>query len=164
METAEVEQLPAKSEKANASDPKSKEQTPKPEEIGMQRKLYELAVEQLNSTATKLAVIATSKHDSEMVRYASRVFERRHITIEVHAAPINPAAASGPPRPRGRAARQLHRPLGTVRFRAQPPARRLCRGAHHAIRRGFGPWRCVTPLLTCCDALIRPDDGHGGEG
>lgn len=89
---SEVEQLPVKSEKANASDPKSKEQTPKPEEIGMQRKLYELAVEQLNSTATKLAVIATSKHDSEMVRYASRVFERRHITIEVHAAPINPAA------------------------------------------------------------------------
>ncbi len=68
---------------------KSKEPEVEP---GTQRKIYELALEVLNSTATKLMTIAISKHDKDFVRYANRVFERRHITIEVHAAPINPAA------------------------------------------------------------------------
>ena len=39
----------------------------------------------------------------------------------------------------GEQARQLHRALGTVGFRTQPPARRLCRRAHHAIRRRDPP-------------------------
>ncbi|MFN8491890.1 MAG: ATP-dependent DNA helicase [Caldilineaceae bacterium] len=64
----------------NASDDRSEE-----------RKAYELVIEALNSTATKLHTIATSKHDDDFVRYAVRVFDRRHITLEVHAAPINPA-------------------------------------------------------------------------
>jgi ATP-dependent DNA helicase DinG len=57
-----------------------------------ERKLYELAIEALNSTATKILTVATNKRDDEFVRYAVRVFDRRHTTIEVHAAPINPAS------------------------------------------------------------------------
>jgi len=61
------------------------------DERSEERKAYELAIEALNSTSTKLLTVATSKHDSDFVRYAGRVFERRHTTLEVHAAPINPA-------------------------------------------------------------------------
>ena len=56
-----------------------------------ERKAYELAIEALNSTSTKLLTVAVSKRDSDFVRYAARVFDRRHTTLEVHAAPINPA-------------------------------------------------------------------------
>ncbi|MCX6044734.1 MAG: ATP-dependent DNA helicase [Chloroflexi bacterium] len=66
--------------KQSASDDRSEE-----------RKAYEMAIEILNSTSTKLLTIATSKHDDDFVRYAARVFDRRHTTLEVHAAPINPA-------------------------------------------------------------------------
>lgn len=62
------------------------------DEPSEERKLYELGIEALNSTATKLLTVATSKHDGDVVRYAVRVFERRHTTIEVHASPINPAS------------------------------------------------------------------------
>ncbi len=55
------------------------------------RRAYELAMEALSSTATKLLNVATSNRDSDIVRYAVRVFDRRHTTLEVHAAPINPA-------------------------------------------------------------------------
>jgi ATP-dependent DNA helicase DinG len=61
------------------------------EEPSEERKIYELAMEALNSTATKLLTVATNRHDDNFVRYAVRVFERRHTTLEVHAAPINPA-------------------------------------------------------------------------
>ena len=61
------------------------------EEQAEARRAYELAMEALNSTATKLLNVATSNRDSDIVRYAVRVFDRRHTTIEVHAAPINPA-------------------------------------------------------------------------
>ena len=56
------------------------------------RRAYELTLETVNSTARKLLRVATSSFDEETVRYAVRVFERRHITLELHAAPINPAA------------------------------------------------------------------------
>jgi ATP-dependent DNA helicase DinG len=55
------------------------------------RRTYELAMEAVSSTATKVLTIATQKHDSDFVRYAARVFDRRHISLELHAAPINPA-------------------------------------------------------------------------
>ena len=55
------------------------------------RRTYELALEALSSTATKVLTIATQKHDSDFVRYAARVFDRRHVSLELHAAPINPA-------------------------------------------------------------------------
>lgn len=52
---------------------------------------YELAISTVNSTAEKLKAIGSSRKDGTVVRYAVRVFDRRHITLEVHAAPINPA-------------------------------------------------------------------------
>ncbi len=55
------------------------------------RRTYELAIEALNSTANKLLTISTSKRDDDYVRFAVRVFDRRHISLELHAAPINPA-------------------------------------------------------------------------
>ncbi len=53
---------------------------------------YELTVEVVNSTAAKLQRVATSRDDANMVRYAVRLFERRHVTLELHAAPIDPSA------------------------------------------------------------------------
>ena len=53
---------------------------------------YELTVETVNSAATKLSAVATNRYDDKMVRYAVRLFDRRHISIEVHAAPIDPAS------------------------------------------------------------------------
>jgi ATP-dependent DNA helicase DinG len=55
------------------------------------RRTYELALEALSSTATKVLTICTQKHDSDFVRFAVRIFDRRHITLELHASPINPA-------------------------------------------------------------------------
>ncbi len=61
------------------------------DEAAAERKFYELAIEMLNSTSTKLLTVAVSKRDEDFVRYAVRTFDRRHTTIELHAAPINPA-------------------------------------------------------------------------
>jgi ATP-dependent DNA helicase DinG len=61
------------------------------DESSEERKIYELSIEALNSTASKLLTVASSKRDGDLVRYAVRVFDRRHTTLEVHAAPINPA-------------------------------------------------------------------------
>jgi ATP-dependent DNA helicase DinG len=55
------------------------------------RRTYELAIEAVSSTATKILTICTQKHDSDFVRFAVRVFDRRHVSLELHAAPINPA-------------------------------------------------------------------------
>ena len=55
------------------------------------RRSYELALEGLTSVVNKLLAVATNARDENFVRYAARVFDRRHITIELHAAPINPA-------------------------------------------------------------------------
>lgn len=67
-----------------------RQERPEPETAEKNR-YYELAVETINSAANKLAVVATSRRDDKMVRYAQRLFDRRYISIEVHAAPINPA-------------------------------------------------------------------------
>lgn len=56
-----------------------------------ERRLYELAITALNSTADSLATVASSKHDDRYVRYAVRVFDRRYVSLEIHAAPIEPA-------------------------------------------------------------------------
>lgn len=61
------------------------------EEIAEERRAYDLAIEALNSTATKLMTVAVNTHSDTTVRYAVRVFDRRHTTLELHAAPINPA-------------------------------------------------------------------------
>jgi ATP-dependent DNA helicase DinG len=62
------------------------------DEVAEQRRAYDLAIEALNSTATKLMTVAVSTHSATTVRYAVRVFDRRHTTLELHAAPINPAS------------------------------------------------------------------------
>ncbi|MEZ4620937.1 MAG: ATP-dependent DNA helicase [Caldilineaceae bacterium] len=61
-------------------------------EVAEQRRAYDLAIEALNSTATKLLTVAVSSRHESLVRYAVRVFDRRHTTLELHAAPINPAS------------------------------------------------------------------------
>ena len=61
-------------------------------ETAEKNRYYELAVEVVNSTSTKLNTVATDRHDDTTVRYAVRLFDRRHISIEVHAAPIDPSA------------------------------------------------------------------------
>jgi ATP-dependent DNA helicase DinG len=53
------------------------------------RKHYELAIESLNSTASKLQTVASVGDPEKTVRYAARVFDRRHVSIELHAAPID---------------------------------------------------------------------------
>ena len=56
-----------------------------------ERRIYELGIEALNGTATKLLTIAGAGRDEELVRYAVRVYDRRRVSLELHAAPINPA-------------------------------------------------------------------------
>ncbi|MFN8467586.1 MAG: ATP-dependent DNA helicase [Caldilineaceae bacterium] len=63
-----------------------------PEAVAEKNRYYELTVETLNSTATKLSTVATNRFDDKMVRYAVRLFDRRYISIELHAAPIDPAS------------------------------------------------------------------------
>lgn len=58
---------------------------------GEQRAMYELAVEALGSTILKLRAVATAKRDDHIVRYAARIYDRRHVSLELHAAPIDPA-------------------------------------------------------------------------
>lgn len=55
------------------------------------RRIYELGIESLNSAAEKLSTVSTSRHDDVFVRYAVRVFDRRSVSLEIHAAPIEPA-------------------------------------------------------------------------
>ncbi len=85
------QQLKLRSPYANKADDEVAQDGQSMEQVSEARKLYELAIELVNSTATKILTLATSSHDAEMVRYAVRVFDRRHTTLELHAAPINPA-------------------------------------------------------------------------
>ena len=62
------------------------------EDVAQKNRYYELTVETINSTAAKLSAVATNRYDDKMVRYAVRLFDRRYISIEVHAAPIDPAS------------------------------------------------------------------------
>jgi ATP-dependent DNA helicase DinG len=65
------------------------------EDVAQKNRYYELTVETINSAATKLSAVATNRHDDKMVRYAVRLFDRRNISLEVHAAPIDPAGLLG---------------------------------------------------------------------
>ncbi|MEZ4581043.1 MAG: hypothetical protein R3A10_05240 [Caldilineaceae bacterium] len=66
------------------------EQAPSQEEAEELR-AFQLAVEVTGSTARKLLTVATDKHDGDYVRYVTRVFDRRKVTLEIHAVSINPA-------------------------------------------------------------------------
>ncbi len=88
----QLEELAAKMKRKNpyaeSDQQKPKEQL---EAEAEQRRAYELALESLVSAANKLARVATAKFDDSMVRYAQRVFDRRRVTLELHAAPLNPS-------------------------------------------------------------------------
>lgn len=60
------------------------------EEGNEERALYELAVENLASLIDKLRILATERHDGQVVRYAERVLGQRHVRLRLHAAPLNP--------------------------------------------------------------------------
>jgi ATP-dependent DNA helicase DinG len=60
-------------------------------ETAERHRSYELTVTALQSAAENLKAIGSSRKDGAVVRYAVRIFDRRHVTLEVHAAPINPA-------------------------------------------------------------------------
>lgn len=64
-------------------------------DMAEERRAYELGVSALNSAADSLATVATNRHDDVFVRYAVRVFDRRFVSLEVHAAPIEPAELLG---------------------------------------------------------------------
>lgn len=85
------QRLKLRSPYANKTDEELVQAGQDAEQLSEARRFYELAVETVNSTATKLLTVATSSRDTDMVRYAVRIFDRRHITLEIHAAPINPA-------------------------------------------------------------------------
>jgi len=61
------------------------------DEEAEKRRNYDLTMESLNSLGAKFRAVATTKRDTDFVRYASRIYERRHVTMEIHSAPINPA-------------------------------------------------------------------------
>jgi len=65
--------------------------SPDPQDPNAEAKAhYELALKELGSLYAKLEAVATSKHDSQVVRYAERVRGQR-ISLRLHAAPIDPA-------------------------------------------------------------------------
>ncbi len=63
-----------------------------PPEIAAKRGQFEKGLEALASIANKLLVVASDKRDGAYVRFATRIFNRRKVTLEVHAAPIDPSA------------------------------------------------------------------------
>ncbi len=60
-------------------------------ETAERHRSYELTVSAIHSAAESLKAIGGSRKDGAIVRYAVRIFDRRHVTLEVHAAPIHPA-------------------------------------------------------------------------
>ncbi len=56
-----------------------------------ERRGLELTIEALSSAATKIATVASAAHDDRLVRYAVRSFDRRRVSLELHAAPIDPS-------------------------------------------------------------------------
>lgn len=87
----EVETPPAGKRKAEKKGKKSAIDLATEGDENEARRTYELAIEALNSVSAKLLTISTSKRDEDFVRFAARIFDRRHVSLELHAAPINPA-------------------------------------------------------------------------
>ena len=98
------------------------------EDVAEKNRYYELAVETVNSAATKLSTVATNRYDDKMVRYAVRLFERRYISIE--------------------AARRAHRP-GEPAEPISLSARRTTR-ASPSTARSSAPARRWRPTAVSC--------------
>ena len=108
------------------------------------RRIYELGIEALSSTATKLLTLAGAGRDSDLVRYAVRVYDRRHVSLELHAAPINPA---------GLLARHLFHPEADD----APVARTvICTSATLATHGGFEHFKARCGVETTGEELILP--------
>lgn len=60
--------------------------------ISEKRLLLQRTTELLNGAGADLVAVASPKRDGTVVRYAQRVFDRRRVTLELHAAPVNPAS------------------------------------------------------------------------
>lgn len=76
---------------ADEAEPPQKEGKSADDELAEKRRAYELVLSELTSTVNKLLAVASNNRDADFVRYAVRVFDRRHVSLELHAAPINPA-------------------------------------------------------------------------
>ncbi len=63
-----------------------------PPDVAAKRGQFEKGLEALASIANKLLTVASDKQDDAYVRFATRIFNRRKVTLEVHAAPIAPAS------------------------------------------------------------------------
>jgi|GEM_PF-168283 len=70
---------------------KKKPDKSEPDEGDEKRRMYEQALAAITSAVNKLMAVAVSKRDENFVRYAVRVRDRRHVSLELHAAPIDPA-------------------------------------------------------------------------
>jgi ATP-dependent DNA helicase DinG len=60
--------------------------------VSQQRQMLARTTELINSTATSLGAVASPRRDGTVVRFAQRVYDRRRVTLELHAAPINPSS------------------------------------------------------------------------
>lgn len=79
-------------DRAGRSTTKDVDADTDPDAVAEQRRAYDQAIEMLSSTATKLMTVAVNTRSDSVVRYAIRIFDRRHTSLELHAAPINPAS------------------------------------------------------------------------
>ena len=85
---------PHSDEKGDAKQELRKKKKPSKDEtddVDEKRRMYEQALASITSAVNKLMAVAVSKRDENFVRYAVRVRDRRHVSLELHAAPIDPA-------------------------------------------------------------------------
>ena len=109
-----------------------------------ERRAYELGIEALNSVAVKLLTVASAGRDDALVRYAVRVFDRRHVSLELHAAPINPA---------GLLARHVFHPEGD----GEPVARTvICTSATLATHGAFEHFKARCGIQATSEELVLP--------
>lgn len=120
----------------------------KDENANEQRAMYELAVESLGSTVNSLRAIATNKHDDKIVRYANRVFDRRNVKLEVHAAPIDPAELLK---------EYLFDPEFDYDDKSRPQSRSvICTSATLATNRHFDHFKARCGIENICEELVLP--------
>ena len=88
----ELEKVAIQVKAKNPHASKEGDSKPLSEADAAERRTYELTVAAINSAAAKLLRVATAKYDDDYVRYVTRIFDRRRVTLEIHASPINPSS------------------------------------------------------------------------
>jgi ATP-dependent DNA helicase DinG len=121
------------------------EEAPRAEgEVYEERRIYELGIEALNSVAVKLLTVASASRDDALVRYAVRVFDRRHVSLELHAAPLDPS---------GLLARFLFHPEGD----GEPvPRTVICTSATLATHGAFEHFKARCGIRTTGEEWVLP--------